>query len=196
MPFPAVLFSPRQFSAVRAHQSIEKVKVSLPWGQPCKCAARTVRAGGIADGKKRRPNASLAPSLDGLTLTTKKKKTNSSLNFTQAGGMEQVGSAYAAALVETAQAKGSLDAVHADVDTLQVRTGEERNFPLLLPLPPPPLAASESLTAARGIAGRGFRASSAFSPALLLVHWGLWQSRSCTRHDRFGKARGKACASR
>jgi len=40
--------------------------------------------------------------------------------------MEQVGSAYAAALVETAQAKGSLDAVHADVDTLQVRIGEGR----------------------------------------------------------------------
>ena len=42
--------------------------------------------------------------------------------------MEQVGSAYAAALVETAQAKGSLDAVHADVDTLQVRKLEKENF--------------------------------------------------------------------
>ena len=63
------------------------------------------------------------PPLGRPTLTTTKKKTLSHLlpNFTQAGGMEQVGSAYAAALIETAQAKGSLDAVHADVDTLQVR---------------------------------------------------------------------------
>jgi len=42
--------------------------------------------------------------------------------------MEQVGSAYAAALVETAQAKGSLDAVHADVDTLQVRNWKKKCF--------------------------------------------------------------------
>ncbi len=34
--------------------------------------------------------------------------------------MEQVGSAYANALVEAAQSKGALDAVHADVDALQV----------------------------------------------------------------------------
>ena len=54
--------------------------------------------------------------------------------------MEQVGSAYAAALVETAQAKGSLDAVHADVDTLQVRNWERK----FSPLPPPPLAALRS----------------------------------------------------
>ncbi len=41
--------------------------------------------------------------------------------LTQAtGGMEQVGSAYANALVEAAQSKGALDAVHADVDALQV----------------------------------------------------------------------------
>lgn len=53
--------------------------------------------------------------------------------------MEQVGSAYAAALVEAAQAKGSLDAVHADVDTLQVRIGEQ-----VLP------TTEESLTAAAG----------------------------------------------
>ena len=74
--------------------------------------------------------AVLRPLFSLSTLTTKKKKNSEFLlfNFTQAGGMEQVGSAYAAALVETAQAKGSLDAVHADVDTLQVRNWEEENF--------------------------------------------------------------------
>ena len=56
-----------------------------------------------------------------------KKKLSLLPHQPQAGGMEQVGSAYAAALVETAQAKGSLDAVHADVDTLQVRK-KENNF--------------------------------------------------------------------
>jgi hypothetical protein len=40
--------------------------------------------------------------------------------------MEQVGSAYANALVEAAQSKGALDAVHADVDALQVRIKGER----------------------------------------------------------------------
>jgi len=43
-----------------------------------------------------------------------------SLSLQATGGMEQVGSAYANALVEAAQSKGALDAVHADVDALQV----------------------------------------------------------------------------
>ena len=39
---------------------------------------------------------------------------------------DQVGSAYANALVELAQAKNALDAVHADVDALQVSLNRQR----------------------------------------------------------------------
>ena len=89
--------------------------------------------GGIFVEEKTSAKRSCSRSGDALSLSRDRRSprktcsiiTNSFPN--QAGGMEQVGSAYAAALVETAQAKGSLDAVHADVDTLQVRIFFYRN---------------------------------------------------------------------
>ena len=41
----------------------------------------------------------------------------------QATDYDKVSSAYASALVELAQEKNALDTVHADVDSLQVRSG-------------------------------------------------------------------------
>ena len=43
--------------------------------------------------------------------------------MTQATDYDKVSSAYASALVELAQEKNALDTVHADVDSLQVRSG-------------------------------------------------------------------------
>ena len=61
----------------------------------------------------------LFPPLSGLARPTRPSPVFS-LPSQASGGMEQVGSAYANALVEAAQSKGALDAVHADVDALQV----------------------------------------------------------------------------
>ena len=54
--------------------------------------------------------------------------------MTQATDYDKVSSAYASALVELAQEKNALDTVHADVDSLQVRSGRApgRSWPLLL----------------------------------------------------------------
>ena len=99
-----------------AHDHIE---VSTLGGQPRQRSDRGSPRGGLCS-LGSLPSTPPSRSTD---AHDHEKKTLSHLlpNFTQAGGMEQVGSAYAAALIETAQAKGSLDAVHADVDTLQVR---------------------------------------------------------------------------
>ena len=95
--------------------------------------------------------------------------------------MEQVGSAYAAALVETAQAKGSLDAVHADVDTLQVRNCEERKKEKNFAAAAAFAAFLESLTAAE----KG-NARHMLSFLLLLFSWctgGPRRSHLCSRED-------------
>ena len=103
--------------------------------------------------------------------------------------MEQVGSAYAAALVETAQAKGSLDAVHADVDTLQVRRSSGRRKKR---------RAGNSAAALPKVADRKER-DIAFSPssfslliesALSLVHW-LQNGRLCAPEGANSNERGR-----
>lgn len=121
MPFPALAASPPRRASPQAEPTSARSHRSLYFGGS---ASPEERSGLPARGALLPWLASLdAPLSVDRRSRPRKKKTLSHLlpNFTQAGGMEQVGSAYAAALIETAQAKGSLDAVHADVDTLQVR---------------------------------------------------------------------------